>query len=121
MIIAVDFDGVLTPNGHWPSVGEPNAAVIEWLKELKESGNKIILWTNRVGLALEAAVTFCRGYGLEFDAVNENLPEIIDYFGSDSRKVYANYYIDDRAVCMKFERGMEYIDGRIREQNYGED
>lgn len=38
MIIAVDFDGVITPNGHWPSVGEPNAAVIEWLKELKENG-----------------------------------------------------------------------------------
>ena len=118
MIIAVDFDGVITPNGHWPSVGEPNAAVIEWLKELKENGNKLILWTNRVGEALETAVEFCRSYGLEFDTVNENLPEIIEYFGSDCRKVYANYYIDDRAVCIKFERGMEYVNERIRVHNY---
>lgn len=117
MIIAVDFDGVITPNGHWPSVGEPNTAVIEWLKELRESGNKLILWTNRVGEALETAVEFCRGHGLEFDAVNENLPEVVEYFGSDCRKVYANYYIDDRAVCISFERGMEYVNERIREQS----
>lgn len=118
MIIAVDFDGVITPNGHWPSVGEPNMAVIEWLKELRKGGTKIILWTNRVGKALETAVGFCRGYGLEFDAVNENLPEIIDYFGSDSRKVYANYYIDDKAVYVEFGKGMEYVNERIREQNH---
>ena len=31
MIIAVDFDGVLTPNGHWPNVGAPNTKMIEWL------------------------------------------------------------------------------------------
>lgn len=118
MIIAVDFDGVITPNGHWPSAGEPNTAVIEWLKELQAGGNKVILWTNRVGQALETAVTFCRSYGLEFDTVNENLPEIIEYFGSDSRKVYANFYIDDKAVCMKFEGGIEAVNERIREQNY---
>lgn len=118
MIIAVDFDGVLTPNGHWPSVGEPNTTVIEWLKVLRENGDRLILWTNRVGEALETAVDFCRSHGLEFDAVNENLPDIIEYYGSDCRKVYANYYIDDRAVCIRFERGMEYINERIREQNY---
>ena len=31
-----------------------------------------------------------------FDAVNENLPEIIESFGSDTRKIFANEYIDDR-------------------------
>lgn len=31
-----------------------------------------------------------------FDAVNENLPEIIENFGSDTRKIFANEYIDDR-------------------------
>ena len=34
--------------------------------------------------------------GLEFDAVNENLQMMIDKYGSDSRKVYADCYIDDR-------------------------
>ena len=40
---------------------------------------------------------FCRAAGLEFDAVNENLPEIIRAYGSDSRKVSADTYIDDKA------------------------
>ena len=53
MIIAVDFDGVLTPNGHWPEVGEPNTKLFEWLKFYRELGGKLILWTNRTGAALE--------------------------------------------------------------------
>lgn len=43
MIIAVDFDGVIIPAGCWPGVGEVNTALIEWLKELREAGNKLIL------------------------------------------------------------------------------
>lgn len=39
---------------------------------------------------------WCYNYGLIFNAVNENLPEIIDSFGSDTRKIFANEYIDDR-------------------------
>ena len=31
-----------------------------------------------------------------FDAVNENLPEIVEAFGVDPRKIFANEYIDDR-------------------------
>ena len=37
-------------------------------------------------------------HGLRFDAVNENLPENIEFFGNDCRKVWANEYWDDRAV-----------------------
>lgn len=31
-----------------------------------------------------------------FDAVNENLPGIVASFGTDTRKIFANEYIDDR-------------------------
>lgn len=39
-------------------------------------------------------------HGIIFDAVNENLPEIIEAFGGDCRKIFANEYIDDRAIPM---------------------
>lgn len=39
---------------------------------------------------------------LEFDAVNENLPEIIERYGSDGRKIYADVYIDDKS-CFPWE------------------
>lgn len=103
-IIAVDFDGTLITGNTWPDVcGEPNRKLISFLIGQKNKGNKIILWTNRTDVPekesypLRDAVEFCRAAGLEFDAVNENLPEIIQAYGSDSRKVSADTYIDDKA------------------------
>ena len=96
-IIAVDFDGTLCINA-WPDIGAPNEAVLDYVLQQKQSGAKVILWTNRVGERLDAAVQWCNDYGLTFDAVNENLPEIVKAFGGDCRKVYADEYLDDRMV-----------------------
>lgn len=96
-IYAVDFDGTLCSYA-WPDIGVPDATLIHFLKNERVKGNKVILWTCRVGEKLEAAVEWCEKLGLTFDAVNENLPEIIEAWGSDSRKIFANEYIDDRAV-----------------------
>lgn len=98
-IIAVDFDGTLCEND-WPDIGEPKKDVIAYLKERQAAGDKLILWTCRVGEMLEIAVKWCIEQALEFDAVNENLPEVIKDFGSDTRKIFANEYIDDRNVLL---------------------
>ena len=95
-IIAVDFDGTLS-FGTWPDVGEPNILLIERLKDLKNKGNKLILWTCRAGEPLDKAVEFCKENGLIFDAINDNLPETIEKYGSNSRKITCDVYIDDRA------------------------
>ena len=94
-IIAVDFDGTLCEN-KWPEIGMPNEELIEYLKRRQANGEKLILWTNRVGDRLTEAVAWCKDRGLIFDAVNDNLPEIVEEFGSNCRKVFANEYIDDR-------------------------
>lgn len=98
-IMAVDFDGTLCYS-EWPKLGKPNQALIDYLKQWKSDENKLILWTCRIGEALASAVEWCRSHGLEFDAVNDNLLEIIDYYGSNSRKITSNYYIDDRMLEM---------------------
>lgn len=95
-IIAVDFDGTLCKN-KWPEIGEPNTELIGYLIMMQKTvGAKIILWTCRVGEMLDKAIEWCSEHGLEFDAVNENIPHIIERFGSDTRKIFANMYIDDR-------------------------
>lgn len=94
-IIAVDFDGTLCRN-EWPKIGEPNVELIRYLKEQKNQGAKLILWTCRTKKQLEEAIEFCKFINLKFDAVNENLPEIIKMFGEDTRKIFAHEYIDDR-------------------------
>ena len=92
-IIAVDFDGTLCENS-WPEIGEPNEELIEYLRNRKKDGDKLILWTCRVEDMLQKAVEWCKERNLVFDAVNENLPEIIENFGSDTRKIFANEYIE---------------------------
>lgn len=98
-IIAVDFDGTLCEN-KWPEIGSPNEEVIEYLKNRQKSGDKLILWTCRMGKRLDEAVKWCEEHGLIFDAINDNLPETLAWIGSVTRKIFAHEYIDDRNVLV---------------------
>ena len=96
-IIAVDFDGTLCYS-NWPELGEPNRPLIEYLRYQQRLGNKLILWNCRAGDALDKAVSWCKDQQLEFDAVNDNLPEIVEMYGNNSQKITCDWYIDDKAV-----------------------
>ena len=96
-IIAVDFDGTLCYS-NWPELGAPNTMLIDYLLQEKAAGSKLILWTCRAGKALTDATEWCREQGLTFDAINDNLPEIIELYGNNSRKITCDYYIDDKSV-----------------------
>ena len=85
-IYAVDFDGTLCESV-WPGIGEPNFALINHLIKRRQQGNKVILWTCRCGERLQEAIDWCADLGLGFDAVNENLPDMIEFYGNDCRKV----------------------------------
>lgn len=101
MIIAIDFDGTLVSD-RFPEVGEPLMFAFDALRQLKEQGNKLILWTCREDIPerkyLTEAVELCRANGIEFDAVNENLPDSPFIEMGHSRKVFADFYIDDKAL-----------------------
>ena len=94
-VYAVDFDGYLCKNA-WPEIGEPNNKIIAHFINLKACGHKLILNTCREGDMLWAAVVWCAKHGLTFDAYNENLPEKIEKYGNDCRKIGADYYCDDK-------------------------
>ena len=94
MIIAVDFDGTLCEE-NWPGIGPPKIDLINYLIEEQKKGTKLILWTMREGDYLQEALDWCEGLGLIFDAVNDNLEERVKMYGHNSRKVYADIYLDD--------------------------
>lgn len=96
-VYAVDFDGTLAET-RFPEIIGPRKKTIAAVKLLKAQGHKIILWTSRAGVDLENAVEWCKGQGIVFDSVNEPLPEQIARWGNDTRKIYADAYIDDRAI-----------------------
>jgi hypothetical protein len=86
--------------------------LMDKLIELRKDGHKLILWTNRGDNeeypVLTEAVEWCRERGLEFDTVNENLPNQKKLSGY-SPKVMADIYIDDRAL----EFNAEYWGGTL--------
>jgi hypothetical protein len=45
--------------------------------------------------------------------VNENLPEIVERFGGDTRKVFADEYLDDKAMLPEMvEKRRKRVSGR---------
>lgn len=98
-IIAVDFDGTLVEN-KFPEIGDVNPVIWGAIEAYKAMGWKIILWSCRTDDMLQAAVDFCAEHGLLFDAVNENLPEVQAFYHGDTRKVFANMYLDDRSAAL---------------------
>lgn len=96
-IYAFDFDGTLCQEAY-PNIGKPNKSMIRFVKRVQHRGHRIILWTCRCGKPLEEAILWCREQGIIFDAVNANLPETLQKYGSDSRKITADYYIDDKTL-----------------------
>lgn len=97
LIIAVDFDGTIVEHAY-PAIGEVQLFAFETMRELQKRGHRLILWTYRSGKELDEAVEFCRQKGIEFYAVNKNYPE--EQFNPDkiSRKINADWFIDDRNI-----------------------
>lgn len=97
MIFAIDFDGALCVD-RYPEIGELREDMIRAVLDAKRAGDRFILWTCRIGERLEEAVEWSAAQGITFDAVNDNLPDMIAPYGNNCRKVFADGYIDDRDV-----------------------
>ena len=92
MIIAVDYDDTLAHEG------QPNLPLIARLLGAQRQGHTVILWTCREGKTLQEALDLLARHGFRPNLVNRNAPEAIRYAGHDSRKIFADLYIDDKAV-----------------------
>lgn len=97
LVIVVDYDGVLDRAGY-PNTGKIDEFVAACLGDLQAKGAYLVLNTCRTGAHLDAAVRLCGRSGLVFDAVNENLPHLVDRWG-DCRKLGGDIYIDDKDLC----------------------
>ena len=93
--LAIDFDGTIVEDAY-PGIGKARTFAFETLKKLQSEGYRLILWTYRHGKSLEDAVEFCRKNGLEFYAVNSSFEGEVFDSETQSRKIDADLFIDDR-------------------------
>lgn len=97
MIIAIDFDGTIAID-NYPKIGVPVPYAIETIRKIKKQGHYIIINTCRCGDRLIDAVNWMTEKGVMFDRVNDNHPIETAKYDSNSRKVFAHLYIDDRQI-----------------------
>lgn len=98
MVIAVDFDGTIVEH-QYPAIGPEIPFATETLRMLIKEHHKLILWSVREGRLLDDAVKWCKERGVVFYAVNRDYPEeTLDNNNHFSRKIKADYFIDDRNI-----------------------
>ena len=98
MIIAIDFDGTIVTDT-FPAIGELKPNAKKTINRLKNEGYYIIIWTCRTHIRLLEAIDFLVKSGIKYDQINQSCPENVrQYNGIDSRKVYADLYIDDKGI-----------------------
>lgn len=103
MIISVDFDGTIVEAGHFPEVGPILPGAYAALRKLHKAGHKIIINSCRCGAAEREMKLWLVANNIPFDAVNENLRERIELFGSDCRKISADLYVDDKGLFCRID------------------
>lgn len=110
-IIGIDFDGTLSKTVDFPNPGEPIKEVIDYVKQAQSEGAYIILITMREEEELVLALNWCKEQDLEFDAINDNVQHVKDFFNNNPRKIFVTEYLDDRNIG-----GIEVILQEIRKK-----
>ena len=111
-IIGVDFDGTLAvTKGTYPEIQKPIQEVIDYILEEQRKGAYLVLVTMREGMDLEEALMWCEDQGIKFDAVNDNLPHMKEFFKNNPRKIFCNEYLDDMNIG-----GIERVLQEIRKE-----
>jgi hypothetical protein len=96
-IISIDYDDTIV-YADYPNIGviKPFAALV--INQLVSEGHTIIINTCRSGEHEAAAAQYLIEKGVLFHHINENHPDNIAQYDSDSRKIFADVYIDDKQL-----------------------
>lgn len=91
-VYAVDFDGTIVENAY-PRIGKLKPETVDFIKKVHGRGDKVIVWTSRSKKPLINMEKFLKWNKIPYHEINQN-----SSFKTDSPKIIADYYIDDKAV-----------------------
>ena len=109
MIIAIDFDDTITEPGTFPITAKVRKDAIKYITKLYLDGHKLILWTSRQGEYLDEALQILADCKLlhMFNKINENIDG-----RTSGRKIFADYYIDDKSMKINWRKIYNKISGK---------
>lgn len=97
LVLGIDFDGTIVEE-NFPEIGAIKPKTVQLMKDAGEKGHLVIVWTARSGSALNEAIQFLFKNEIPFDYINENPEDPYAIRGEQGRKIFCDYYLDDRAV-----------------------
>lgn len=109
MIIAVDFDGVISYYDKWKGsgvFGEPIEGAKEALDAFKKEGHIILINTTR--LEINKVSEFLNYHKIPFDYINHS-PDNVKFMYHPAKQ-QADVYIDDRGVCFQGKWNKEFVE-----------
>jgi guanylate kinase len=115
MVISCDFDGTICKQ-EYPFIGDilPNAKYC--INYLYNRGHTIVINTCRALHYAEQAKIWLEAEGIKYDYFNENDSLLIERYGTDTRKISADVYIDDKSlndVTLKKMIGLENYNNQL--------
>lgn len=114
-IVAIDFDGTIVED-KFPEIGELKPGAVEAINALYKAGYTIIIWTCRTGINKARSVEFLAKQGIKWHYINEgSKANVKAYGGVDTRKVFADVYVDDKGLLRPLPPWNEIYE-QIREQ-----
>ncbi len=88
LVVAFDFDNTVYD---YHNMGWQFDSMISLLKSLKDIGCYLIIFT--ANQDIDFVKDYCKSNKIPYDGINENPP----FYKSNSRKIYYNALLDDRA------------------------
>lgn len=107
IVVAYDYDNTVYDFHH---KGETYDEVIQLLRDLKSIGCYLIVWTaneNEVSV-----IEYLTEMDIPFDTINENPP----FWKSQSRKIYYNALLDDRAGLIQVYQELKLLVSLIKRE-----
>lgn len=112
LIVACDYDDTLFD---FHGTGDSYEMVKQLIRDLHSIGCKIIIWSGTEDIYNMSV--FLTKQRIPWDLINENLLVNGKWAsGKDSRKIYANVYIDDRAGLSQVYSDLTKLVNRVRNE-----
>lgn len=108
--ICIDFDGTIVSE-NYPKMGRLLSGAKETINKWAETYT-IIISTCRAGSFAEDCRHFLDQSGIKYHFFNENASDRIEHYGTDTRKISADLYFDDRSAggFMGWKKADAYVD-----------